>query len=339
MAGSIYKEPMQIAVLGINYKSSTLSLRELFARACENMLGVDNAMGFPFVLLSTCNRTEIYFSAHDLPAVHSELLQLLRTEIPEPFEHLLYSYFGIECFFHLAIVASGLDSVVIAESEIQRQVKTAYETAQLHRALPHSIHFSFQKALKIGKGVRSSYPTLRTAWTLPKMIFQLAIDAVKDLHNASILFIGNSEINRSVIASFRAKHTKMTLCTRSVYSAEEFAARSRIRLIDWSGLENWPQYDLVICGTRSHDFLLTLENLSTHHRTQLLIDLGMPRNIDPRFKSHAGISLFNIDELGEFIDERKETSILQMHAAESWVRQAAERQAAIFCNRACYVSH
>ena len=107
-------------------------------------------------MLSTCHRTEIYFSALNLAEAHSEILQVLRREIALAFEHELYSYFGFDCFLHLGYVVSGLDSVIIAESEIQRQVKVAYEEVQWYYPLPSCLHFLFQKSLKIGKEKRGN---------------------------------------------------------------------------------------------------------------------------------------------------------------------------------------
>src|SRR6185503_11227665 len=112
---------MQIGVLGINHKSAEISRREQVAHACRIRVSRDCEIAerYHCVVLSTCNRTEIYFSSDNLAEAHSALLNVLRGEIEIPFEHKLYSFFGFDCFMHLARVTSGLDSVIIAESEIQ----------------------------------------------------------------------------------------------------------------------------------------------------------------------------------------------------------------------------
>src|SRR5207244_4328762 len=145
------------------------SNREAIARAAQSLSG-EKGIFFqhPIVVLSTCNRTEIYFSAENLAEAHSDLLAHFRKQIEEPFEHRLYSYFGIDCFAHLCRVASGLDSAILAETEIQRQVKVAYAAG---RVLPSCLHYIFQKALKVSKGMRNqmaiSSPTLYTTlWQL-----------------------------------------------------------------------------------------------------------------------------------------------------------------------------
>ena len=165
---------LRVGVIGINFKTADLSLREAIARGAETLSG-EKALFFshPTILLSTCNRTEIYFSADDLAEAHSDLLALLRTVIPEPFEPRLYSYFGIDCFAHLCRVAAGLDSAILAETEIQRQVKAAYLRSSNLVSLPGSIHYMFQKALKVGKAVRRELELERGAPTLFGTIWQM----------------------------------------------------------------------------------------------------------------------------------------------------------------------
>src|SRR4051812_9744096 len=120
---------MRVGIVGINHKLADLKLRERLAKACQKRFGPFQAVhgDHHFILLSTCNRTEVYFSSDDLAATHSYLLSILRTDVEEEFDHKLYSYFGTDCFSHLTRVTSGLDSAIIAETEIQGQVKTAYE--------------------------------------------------------------------------------------------------------------------------------------------------------------------------------------------------------------------
>ena len=118
-------------MLGINHKLADLKLRELLAKASQRRFGagISTHGSHHFILLSTCNRTEIYFCSDDLAATHTYLLSILRNEVDEEFDQKLYSYFGRDCFHHLARVTAGLDSAIVAETEIQGQVKKAYEFA------------------------------------------------------------------------------------------------------------------------------------------------------------------------------------------------------------------
>lgn len=327
---------MRVGVLGINYKSSDLQLREFLAKACQTSFGNESFFSsqFKVVLLSTCNRTEIYFSAEDLAQVHSELLAILRGKIELPFEHKLYSYFGVECFAHLATVTSGLDSVIIAETEIQKQVKTAYENACLYYTLPSCLHFMFQKCLKIGKEMRSSFPLSRGGVTLEGMIFHLSKLLLKDMKKTSVFFLGNSEINRKILSYFVRKGVgPITLCTRAPHSAKELKDNYSIQLVDWSSLSSWKDYDLVICATNQQEYLLFYEQADFTCKTRLVCDLGIPRNADPYLKQHPGITLFNVEELGRLIDQKQDYRKKEIESSAEKIRFFVEKQFGLFHNK------
>src|SRR5580704_12720984 len=101
---------MRVGVVGINYKLADVKLREELARACHRCFsfGQNIHTKHTFILLSTCNRTEVYFHSEDLPEAHSCLLSILRSEVDEDFDQKLYSYFGPDCFLHLCRVTAGL---------------------------------------------------------------------------------------------------------------------------------------------------------------------------------------------------------------------------------------
>ena len=125
---------------------------------------------FAFYLQS--NR-DLTFSSTDLgTSTHTYLLSILRTEVEEEFDHKLYSYFGVDCFSHLTRVTLGLDSAIIGETEIQGQVKLAYENTSDYHALPEALHFLFQKALGISKKLRSELQLGRGMPNLEHAILQ-----------------------------------------------------------------------------------------------------------------------------------------------------------------------
>ncbi|NGX55556.1 MAG: Glutamyl-tRNA reductase [Chlamydiae bacterium] len=281
---------MQIGLIGINHKIAGLSFRERFAKVCQTLFGMAHSR-LQVVLLSTCNRTEMYFSSPDLAKSHSTLLNLLKDHLSEEFDHLLYSYFGIDCFYHLARVTAGLDSAIIGETEIQGQVKSAYEAAMSHYKLPHALHFLFQKSLKIGKKVRFSFPGLAEKVSLEEIILERATDLLGDLRDKKILFVGASKINKKILARFKQRGvTQISLCNRSTPDLVPSE-----RLLPWHQLSRWLEYDLTIFGTKSPDYLISPSTFSP--RSRVIIDLGVPRNVDPRLGRLPQISLFNIDQL------------------------------------------
>lgn len=316
---------MHIGVVGVNFKSSELFLREMLAKAFKRCFEAE--IGFPCVLLSTCNRSELYFSSEDLANVHTNILAILRKEIDIPFEHVLYSYFGGECFAHLAAVTCGLDSAILAETEIQRQVKHSYALASASNTLPSSLHFLFQKCLKIGKAVRTAMPIKSGQESLEKILFQLSVLFVKEIKDVAILFIGNSEINRKILSFFKVKGiSRITLCTRSPQKAIDLG----IKIIDWSELSCWQEHEIVICGTNQEEYLISNSNVLQKGKSKLIFDLSVPRNIDPQLSRHPQIHLFNIEELSSMVDKRRRLPFSEIQKIDLNIREEVKRQIKIF---------
>lgn len=307
---------MRIGVIGINHKLADLKLREKLAKACQRRFGADYSVPntHHFLLLSTCNRTEVYFSSEDLAATHSYLLGILRHDVEEDFEQKLYSYFGIDCFCHLARVTVGLDSAVIAETEIQGQVKNAYELASQYRQLPKELHFLFQKSLSIAKRVRSELNLGRGMPNLEHAIFKTGKHFFKNLNHVHILFIGASEINQKILHYFKTKKlSHITLCNRTDEQAQEIAQAQSIQTLDWVKLSEWSLYDWIICGTKSPDYLIKQKDLPANRfLPKLVMDLSVPRNVDPGLDEY--LTLLNIDQINRLLNIRNrymEKSLMQ----------------------------
>ncbi|PIS02027.1 MAG: glutamyl-tRNA reductase [Chlamydiae bacterium CG10_big_fil_rev_8_21_14_0_10_42_34] len=300
---------LSIGVLGINFKTADLALREAIARGAQTLNG-ERAIFFshPIVVLSTCNRTEIYFSDDDLPGVHSDLLAYLRKQIEVPFEHRLYSYFGTDCFTHLCRVTAGLDSAIFAETEIQRQVKLAYGKA---RVLPSCLHFAFQKALKVGKTVRTQLELERGSPTLYSKLWQMT-----NWKNKRILIVGHSEINRGLISFLQHKDVQnISICTRYLDAVK----LEGIHLSDRNALNEWQQFDVIVCASRSEKYLIKGQGSMRHW----IFDLSVPRNVDPEVGKST--NLYNIDELIE-----RNEPLHKIEACEALVRSNVTKLARIY---------
>lgn len=321
---------MRVGIIGINHKSADLCLRELLAKACGRRFGVENLLHtrYSYVLLSTCNRTEIYFSSPDLANTHTELLAILRDEIEEEFEHRVYSYFGSDCFFHLACVTAGVDSALVGETEIQGQVKRAYENAALLRPLSSELHFLFQKCLKIGKQVRS-----RELLSLDEAILQAGQNLFPDLYALEILFVGLSEINHKIFNRFKQKGlNNITFCNRTPEKLKKLVG---VKSLPWKRLDEWHCFDIAIFGTKAPDFLITEPPSSQKKR--LIIDLSVPRNVDPRIGRE--VTLLNVDQLNRVIDRKRRLKAAEIGRLETQVIESAvERQLAAFRLKELYRS-
>lgn len=318
---------MRVGVIGINHKSADLRLREKLAKACQRRFGNQNSLHLPFtfILLSTCNRTEIYFNSLDLAHTHTEILTILRHEIEEEFEHRVYSYFGSECFYHLACVTSGVDSALIGETEIQGQVKRAYEGAARFHCLTPELHFLFQKCLKIGKSVRSEKALSKGLPTIEEAVLHAAQNLLSDLEQRKILFVGFSEINQKIFFRFKQKGIEnITFCNRSHKKALE-----KIKLLSWDQFDQWGDFDLAIFGTKCPDFIISKPPPAC--RWKLVIDLSVPRNVDPQIGRQKEITLLNVDQLNRLVDRKRRIKAAELAYLKSdIIADAVERQVAIF---------
>ena len=267
---------MRIGVIGINHKSAEIESREKLAKACQRRLG--GRFFFPelsYVQLSTCNRTEIYFSSPDLAVTHSYLLAIFREEIKEEFEHQIYAYFGSDCFLHLAKVTAGLDSAVLGETEIQGQVKGCYAEGAKNRYLNSEIHYLFQKSLSLGKKLRSSVHL--SSMSLEQVVWQEASAHLGSLCTKRVLFVGVSEINRRIWKYIRQKSApEITFCNRTY---EKMASLHGVYRLPWEELSSWQSYDLIVFATKAPEYLISTGVKPA--LPQLLIDLSVPRNVDP----------------------------------------------------------
>lgn len=325
---------IRVGVLGINHKLANVELREALAQACQRRFLLAGATdgAHIFVLLTTCNRTEVYFTSENLAEAHSFLLDLLRQEINEDFDQKIYSFFGQDCFLHLARVTAGLDSAIVAETEIQGQVKAAYEQACTCVQLPSDLHYLFQKALKIGKSVRSGLVLGRGMPDLEHAVFNTGMHFFQEPQQAKILFVGASDINRKILTFLKTKEFHdITLCNRSLPRAQAIATAHNLSVLEWSCITDWHHYNWIIFGTKAPHYLINRINLPENCTSQkLIIDLCVPRNVEPELSRDSRITLLNIDQINRILRVRKQQMAHTLSQAEQLVSAAAQQHVHLF---------
>ncbi len=327
---------MRVGIVGINHKLADLSLRERLAKTCQRRFASDCSTHGEkiFILLSTCNRTEIYFFSEDLAETHTYLLSILRQDVPdEEFDQKLYSYFGYDCFLHLCRVTAGLDSAIVAETEIQGQVKNSYENAMAFFNLPYELHFLFQKALKIGKQIRSAFPLKPGLPDLEDAVLKAGYHFFNEPKEANILCVGASEINLKVISFLKNKQCRrITLCNRTIDHADPLAKKYSLHLLPWDDINKWHDFDWIIFGTKSPEYLLKQKDHKQHNLSRkLIIDLCVPRNVDPKLTGeNPHITLLNIDQINWSLNERRQQMNVVLSQAERFAIEAAKKHVNLF---------
>ena len=276
-----------IGVIGVSHKRSDLSVREAVARV---FLSWEQDRCVP---LFTCNRAEWYFSTLTPETARQEMADAIRTQVGESASRLLYSFFGLECFRHLGCVVAGLDSLFVGETEIQGQVKAAYEEARKKGVLPSELHFLFQRSLRTGKILRHGLQ-LPVEEGLCGQVANLMTDYMRTVDEPAALLIGTSMVNRRLARMLHERKVPVAYVNRTFERAQEASNEVLGRAIPWADLSAaWMRFPCVVAATRSSEYVLRACEESPSCR-QLLIDLGVPRNIDPSLASEER-HVINID--------------------------------------------
>ncbi len=250
----------RLLLLGLNHKTAPLELRERLAFSSDqrNQALAEVRQKFPeceAVLLSTCNRTEIYLArpTHGHPR-EQELTGFLagfRNVPPEEFENNLYSKSERDVISHLFSVAASLDSMVVGETQILGQVREAYEAAAATGAAGPMLHPLFQRAIAVGKQVRSQTPLSEGRTSVASVAVQYARRIFDVFTDKTVLNIGAGKMGELVLGDVSAlKPGKLLICNRDLEKAkllaEKFSATA-------CGMENLPDHlaaaDIIITGT------------------------------------------------------------------------------------------
>lgn len=319
---------MDIGVIGVNHKSADLSFRESLVKNLEKMHRSHFFYPFSKVILNTCNRFEVYFHSLSLTEAHSHLLHDFTQEFNQSSKYKLYSYFGLDCFEHLAKVTSGLDSAIPFETEIQGQVKEAYKKAQQLNRCSKELHFLFQKSLKIGKEVRKVHPEQNNEADLVGTILDLKENLKQISKRPKILFVGASKINSKIINRIDSYSYELFLTNRTEEKGLDFASKYGIQFAPWSVLESWDQFDALVLATNSHNHLISKkEALQT---PKLIIDLGVPRNACPKMGMNPQVKLLNIDQINKLVRGKRQSYLSKIYEIEKLISLKTLKQKEIF---------
>jgi len=315
---------MEVGVIGINNKSCPLYLREILTRAFEKIFS--QGREFPYILLSTCNRVEIYFAGVEIPSLHVKILALLRLHVHQSFEHVLYSYFESDVFLHLVRVTCGLDSAIIGESDIQRQVKRAYELTRQRVSLPSELHYLFQKSLQVAKQIRSLYDYAGGGDSLENKVFSQITTYLQPITSKKVLFVGNSEMNRKVLALLaRKKFQHLALCSRRGVDAEMMEQYPSLQMGGEEMLSTWQEYDVIISATKYPGYVLKSVPRKSAHK-MLIFDLSMPRSIDPLFAQDPRTTVLNSEDMALLIEQKRGAYKRDLYACEEAVQRYVMQQ-------------
>jgi glutamyl-tRNA reductase len=303
---------MSVVVIGLSHRSSPVALRERFAFAGETIpdaLAALRASGIASeaTILSTCNRVEIYaVTTLATDAAFAELKKFLVTHhaFDGALGDELYSFAEPHSLHHLFKVASGLDSMVIGETEIFGQLKAAYELAFTHKHTGARLNKAFQRAFNVAKHIRTETNIQRGSVSVMSAAVELAEKIFASLAEHEVLVIGAGETSEKTARALLSRGARGVVVTnRSPERATALAAELGGRAVPFA---QWPdefsKIDIAISSTAATEHILnraTLEPLMKRrkHRPLLLIDIAVPRDIDPAVSELDNVYLYNVDDL------------------------------------------
>jgi len=332
---------MSVFALGLNHTTASVDLRGRFAFSAEQLAPtlqgfrdrIRRPDGAPEVaILSTCNRTELYCAAE--PALVRPAIDWLAGVGGVSSSHLIdHSYVleGSATARHAFRVASGLDSMVLGEAQILGQMKDAVREADSAGTLGRTLHQLFQRSFAVAKEVRTATEIGAHSISMAAASVRLAAQLFEDLEDVRVLFVGAGEMIELVATHFAARKPKsMVVSNRTLERGEKLATRfgaEAMRLVDLPG--RLAEFDVVISCTASSLPIIGLGAVeralkARRHRPMFMVDLAVPRDIEPEVSRLADVYLYTVDDLSELVRTAGEKRVAAVAQAEAIIETGVQ---------------
>jgi len=328
---------MQIALIGCNHRSAPVEFRERVAFTPDQALRAADELRQSGVIeeavvVSTCNRSELYGVAADAQADAASALEGFLTRFhglhATELDGRLYRHADTEAVRHLFRVSSGLDSMLLGEAEILGQIRDAYGRALEHGSTGSVLNRLFQSALEVGKRVRAETEVgarpMSVAWAGVK----LAERVFGNLKGHEALILGAGAVAEQVAEHLRNRGIgRLRVVNRSQHRAEDLAGRVGGEASEWASLDAAMETpDIIVTSVGGSEAVLTKEMLERVHtarggRALFVVDLGVPRNVEPAAGNLYNLYLYNIDDLGEIVEQNRKAREAEIPRAEAIIAE------------------
>ncbi len=328
---------VQIALIGCSHRTAPVELRERIAFTPDQALRAADELRLSgtleeAVVLSTCNRSELYGVPRDADTDAQAAMESFLTNfhgIPaSELDGRLFRQQNSEAVRHLFRVSAGLDSMLLGEAEILGQVRDAYGRALDHGSTGPVLNRLFQGALEVGKRVRTETEVgsrpMSVAWAGVK----LAERVFGDLEGHEALILGAGAVAEQVVEHLRNRGIgRLRVVNRSRDRAEDLAQRMGGESVDWSHLEHaLKSPDIIVTSVGGTEPVLSRALLDRVHsarggRALFVVDLGVPRNVEPDAASLYNLYLYNIDDLGEIVEQNRKAREAEVPRAEALITE------------------
>ncbi|MFD1707494.1 glutamyl-tRNA reductase [Siminovitchia sediminis] len=307
---------MTVLVVGLNHTSASLSIRELlhFSKEEKESLEkklISNCGISECVVISTCNRTEVYAVADRLALAEGLIKSCLLKKAAadsKKVEKSLYVKRNDEAITHLFTVICGLDSIVVGETQILGQVKEAFFQSQKAGCTGTIFNRLFQQAITAGKRAHTATGIGEQAVSVSYAAVQLLKQQVPRLDQKQTLMIGAGEMCRLAARHVQSEGcTRLTFANRTLHRAQKLAGQFGGTACSLEeGFRLMEQADIIICSVHKRDYLLRSSDMhdviAKRKRPLYVIDLGVPRNVDPDIARYETVHLYDVDHLNGVIE-------------------------------------
>ncbi len=325
---------MHLVLVGLSHHTAPLELRERLG-VTKTMLpatldALANAGCDDAVVLSTCNRTEVYAATNDATLMTGRIVHHLADAHGVPLELLepsLYSRLDADAARHLFRVAAGLDSLVVGEPEILGQVKEAYRVANETRGTGALINRLFHGAFGIGKRVRAETGLSEGAVSLSYAALTLSRKIFGDLSSLRVLVMGAGEMARLSALHFAGQVAALTVTSRTTDRSRAVADEASATTVPWEArAEALATADVLVSATGADGIVLTAEDLrparsGRQARPLFVVDLAVPRDVDPAVAALDDVFLYNVDDLRGIVEENLTRRHQAVASAERLVQE------------------
>ncbi|MGB9588023.1 MAG: glutamyl-tRNA reductase [Armatimonadota bacterium] len=307
---------MHLVVVGLNHKTAPLWVRERLSipeAQLSEVLHVlkANPRIAECLVLSTCNRTEVYsytISRADDDYVITEIGRVCGVS-PETYAQHIYSHAGHKAAEHLFRVAAGIDSMILGEAQILGQIKEAYAAACKIGATGPVLNALFQQAITVGKRVRAETEIGRGAFSVGSVAVQLATAIFESLDDRQVLVIGAGKMANLILTHLASSNAKNVLVTNRNYEkALSLASKVGGQALPFDDLgRSLETADIVIASTGSSQAIITKELVSTamhvrRGRPVFFIDIAVPRDVEQSVEELDNVFVYNIDDLQQVVE-------------------------------------
>jgi len=329
---------MSFFALGVNHQTASVELREQIAFNAERLSRLLAEQRHhqnlkDLVVVSTCNRTEVYAMAENAESLLKWLADANNIDVKQLIHHV-YRYENTQAITHLMRVASGLDSLMLGEPQILGQVKSALALSKEAQTVSPELNSVFEYAFYAAKRVRSETAVGSHAVSMGYAVAQLALQVFSKPEKLTVMVVAAGEMN-SLVAKHLAEMgvAKIIICNRSRERADqlaqEIAHQVEVEIIEFSALaENLYRADVVSSCTGSLYQVIAYSDVKAalkkrRYQQMLMVDLAVPRDIDPKVEALDGVYLYGVDDLQSVIDENLAQRRQAAVEAEVMVNQLA----------------